>query len=207
MSKFTGNADGLSESVQDNTGGLHLAQNVGSWKQFFEKWKEPCVDGFRVPWGPTCVRHDWDGCRCCLVDMEKKRERKVWRAHGTPLLCIKPIVTLLWCPHGTELVMAGRIRMAEGMDVDVAAGVEFPRTYGMVLRRCESLSWNVAGDVFLSQTSMLKTGVLKLGMTDFSRSQNKNDGRHERTNGRGGLAHDGDKHVDERKLLETKSSV
>ena len=69
------------------------------------------------------------------------------------------------------------------------------------------LSWNVAGDVFLSQTSMLKTGVLKLGMTDFSRSQNKNDGRHERTNGRGGLAHDGDKHVDERKLLETKSSV
>ena len=31
---------------------------------------------------------------------------------------------------GTELVMAGWIRMAVAMDVDVAAGVEFPRTYG-----------------------------------------------------------------------------
>ena len=39
----------------------------------------------RVPRGPMCVRHDWDGCRCCLVDKEKKRERKVWRAFGTPL--------------------------------------------------------------------------------------------------------------------------
>ena len=40
---------------------------------------------FRVPRGPMCVRHDWDGCRCCLVDKEKKRERKVWHALGTPL--------------------------------------------------------------------------------------------------------------------------
>ena len=30
--------------------------------------------------------------------------------------------------------MAGRIRMAEGMDVEVAAGVEFPRTYGSARR-------------------------------------------------------------------------
>ena len=40
----------------------------------------------------------------------------------------------------------------------------------MVLWRsgAKVLSWKVAGDVFLSQTSMLKTGLLKLGMTDFS---------------------------------------
>ena len=41
VSKFTGNADGLSESVQDNTGWLHLAQNRGSWKQFAKCGKSP----------------------------------------------------------------------------------------------------------------------------------------------------------------------
>ena len=41
VSKFTGNADGLSESVQDNTGWLHLAQNLGSWKQFPKCGKSP----------------------------------------------------------------------------------------------------------------------------------------------------------------------
>ena len=66
------------------------------------------------------------------------------------------------------------------------------------------LSWNVFGDVFLSQTSMLKTGVLKLGMRDLFHAERvdpktKNDGRHERTNARASFAHDGDKHVDERK--------
>ena len=30
--------------------------------------------------------------------------------------------------------MAGQIRMAEAMDVDVAAGVDFPRTYGSARR-------------------------------------------------------------------------
>ena len=43
-------------------------------------------------------------------------------------------MTSLRCPHGTELVAARRIRMAEGTDVDVAAGVEFPRTYGSARR-------------------------------------------------------------------------
>ena len=28
----------------------------------------------RVPRGPKCVRHDWDECRCCLVDNEKESE-------------------------------------------------------------------------------------------------------------------------------------
>ena len=39
----------------------------------------------------------------------------------------------------------------------------------MVLWRsgAKVLSWNVSGDMFLSQTSMIKTGVLKPGMTDF----------------------------------------
>ena len=40
-SKFTGNADGLSESVQENTGCLHLAQNRGSWKQFSKCGRSP----------------------------------------------------------------------------------------------------------------------------------------------------------------------
>ena len=34
VSKFVGNADGLSKTVQDNTGWLHFSQNLGSWKQF-----------------------------------------------------------------------------------------------------------------------------------------------------------------------------
>ena len=54
-------------------------------------------------------------------------------ASGT-LLGYKPTVTLLRCPHDTELAMAGWIRMAEGIDVDVAAGVEFLRTYGSARR-------------------------------------------------------------------------
>ena len=38
-----------------------------------------------------------------------------------------------------------------------------------VLHRCgvEVLSWNVSGNEFLSQSSLLETGVLKLKMTDF----------------------------------------
>ena len=47
--------------------------------------------------------------------------------------------------------------------------VWFCDTCRMVLKRCGAkvLSWSVSGGVFLSQTSMLKTGVLKLGMTEF----------------------------------------
>ena len=67
------------------------------------------------------------------------------------------------------------------MDVDVAAGVEIPRTFGSARRAdwffgdvvpflildVKVLSWKVSGDLFLSQTSMLETGLLKPGMTDF----------------------------------------
>ena len=50
----------------------------------------------------------------------------------THTLCIKPFVLLLIrCPHGTVLLeMVGLDRMAVGMDVDVAAGVENQRTNG-----------------------------------------------------------------------------
>ena len=41
VSKFVGNADGLSKTVQDNTGWLHFAQNRGSWKQFSKCGKSP----------------------------------------------------------------------------------------------------------------------------------------------------------------------
>ena len=39
VSKFVGNADGLSKTVQDNTGWLHFAQNRRSWKQFSRRGK------------------------------------------------------------------------------------------------------------------------------------------------------------------------
>ena len=64
------------------------------------------------------------------------------------------------------------------MDVEAAVGVEIPRTYGFA--RCAEeietwcffvkkinvkvLSRNVSGDLFLSQTSMLATGMLKSGV-------------------------------------------
>ena len=41
VSKFIVNADGLWESVQNNTGWLHLAHNRGSWKQFAKCGKSP----------------------------------------------------------------------------------------------------------------------------------------------------------------------
>ena len=49
-----------------------------------------------------------------------------------------------------------------------------------------------------------QNGMLKLGMTDFFPCgrvdpKTKKDGRHERTNARASFAHDGDKHLDERK--------
>ena len=36
--------------------------------------------------------------------------------------------------HGTVLVMISRVRMARDMDVDVAAGVEMPRSFGSARR-------------------------------------------------------------------------
>ena len=84
--------------------------------------------------------------------------------------------------------------------------VWFCETCRTVLRRngAKVLSWNVAGEVFLSQTWMLKTGVLKLGMTDFFHvgeliPMPQNDSWHERNSARASFAHDGVEHLGERK--------
>ena len=68
----------------------------------------------------------------------------------------------------------------------------------------KALGWNESGNAFLSQSSLLKTGVLKLGMTDFFHvgeliPRPKNDERYERTDARASFAHDGDKRLDEPK--------
>ena len=85
VSKFVGNADGLSKTVQDNTGWLHLAQKPWKLEAIFEMWKEPLYRWSRVPRGPKRVRHDWDECSGCLADREKNCEGEIWRALATPL--------------------------------------------------------------------------------------------------------------------------
>ena len=76
----------------------------------------------------------------------------------------------------------------------------------MVPCRCgvEVSSWKVSGNEFLSQSSLLKTEVLKLGMTDFFHlgeliPRPKKEERSERTTARASCAHDGDKQMDELK--------
>ena len=106
--------------------------------------------------------------------------------------------------------MAGQIRTAVGMHVDVAAGVARGRMVlrdmqnGSLEKWCESVEPGRCLEMFLSQTSMLKTEVLKLGTTDFFHvgeltPRPTTMAKHERTNARASSAHDGDKHVDERK--------
>ena len=60
---------------------------------------------------------------------EREREGGLANTGCTPTLCNNPFVLLLIrCPHGTVLLdMVGLDRRADGMDVDVAAGVENPR--------------------------------------------------------------------------------
>ena len=93
--KFARNADGLSETVQDNTGWLHFAQNRGSWKQFSKMWKEPCIDG------PGCLG---DPCASGTIGTDAGAfllaEREDMGESGLACtwyssLCIKPSVTLL----------------------------------------------------------------------------------------------------------------
>ena len=65
--------------------GVHFAQNRGSWKQFSKCGKSLVL---MVPGtsGPMCVRHDWDGCRCCnVLTSERICEREAWRALGALL--------------------------------------------------------------------------------------------------------------------------
>ena len=39
----------------------------------------------RAPRGPMCVRHDWDGCRCYLVVIERRIVRERFSVHLVPL--------------------------------------------------------------------------------------------------------------------------
>ena len=122
------------------------------WKleSVFEMWKEPCIDG------PGCLG---DPCASGLTGANagatwsaRERNERWYRAgYG-------------WLDsYGSGY---GRRRGCGGIPEDVW----FCVTWRMVLCRCgvEVLSWNVSGNEFLSQSSLLKTGVLKLGMTDFS---------------------------------------
>ena len=83
VSKFVGNADGMSKTVQDNTGWLHFAQNRGSCN--FRNVERALYRWSRVLRGRKRVRHDWDDCSGCLDDREKDCEGEIWRAHATPL--------------------------------------------------------------------------------------------------------------------------
>ena len=45
VSKFVGNADGLSKTVQDNTGVVAFCSKPWKLEAIFEMWKKPCIDG------------------------------------------------------------------------------------------------------------------------------------------------------------------
>ena len=184
VSKFTGNADGLSDSVQENTGWLHFAQNRGRWKQFSK-----CG---RSPDGPGCLGDP------CASGLTGTNAGATWSARGR---------NERWYRAGYGWLDSygsgyGRRRGCGGITEDVW----FCVTCRMVPCRCgvEVLSWKVSGNEFLSQSSLLKTEVLKLGMTDFFHlgeliPRPRNEERSERTTARASCAHDGDKQMDEPK--------
>ena len=121
------------------------------WKleTVFEMWKEPSIDG------PGCLG---DPCASVLTGTNagatwSARERSErWHRAGYGWLD----------SFGSGY---GRRRGCGGIPEDVW----FCVTCRMVPCRCgvEVLSWNVSGNEFLSQSSLLETGVLKLEMTDF----------------------------------------
>ena len=204
VSKCTGNADGLSESVQDNTGWLHLAQKPWKLETVFAMRKEPCMDG------PGCLG---DPCASGMTATDAgaawlTRRRNVMERFGAHLVPLSLYQTNCDIASVSSWYRAGYgwpdsygrgYGRRRGCWSGIPEDVRFCETCRMVLWRsgAKVLSCNVSGDVFLSQTSMLKTGVLKLGMTDIFHvgeliPRPKNDGRHERTNARASFAHDGD---------------
>ena len=84
----------------------------------------------RVPRGPKRVRHDWDECSGCLADRGKNCEGEIWRALATPLSVSSQLGHCLDALHGTVLAMVGWDHRAAGVKVDVADGLEMPRTFG-----------------------------------------------------------------------------
>ena len=118
------------------------------WKleTVFEMWKEPSIDG------PGCLA---DPCASGMTGTNagaawSARKRNVRAGYG-------------WLDSYCSGY--GRRRGCGGIPEDVW----FCVTCRMDPWRCavEVFSWNVSGNEFLSQSSLLKTGVLKLGMTDF----------------------------------------
>ena len=150
------------------------------WKleTVFKMWKGPSTDG------PLCLG---DPCASGLTGRNagatwsaRERNERWYRAgYG-------------WLDSYSS--GCGRRRGCGGIPEDVW----FCVTCRMVPCRCgvEVLSWNVSGNEFLSQSSWLKTGVLKLAMTVFFHlgeliPKTKNEERSERSNARTSYAHEG----------------
>ena len=145
------------------------------WKleTVFDMWKEPCIDG------PGCLG---DPCASSMTGTDAgaawlTRRRNVRERFGVHLVHLylyqanRDIASVSsWYRAGYGWPDSyGRGYGRRGCWSGIPEDVWFCETCRMVLWRsgAKVLSWNVSGDVFLSQTSMIKTGVLKLGMTDF----------------------------------------
>ena len=93
VSKYVGNADGLSKTVQDNTGWLHFAQNRGKLDAVLEMGKEPCIDGPGCFGDPSAS--GMTGTNAVVAWLTERRiVRERFDEHLQPSRRIKPIVTL-----------------------------------------------------------------------------------------------------------------
>ena len=80
VSKFVGNADGLSKTDSLQYGLVAFCSKPWKLEAVLEMWKESCIDDPGCLGDPCASSMTGDGCRCCLDDREKIREREVWRA-------------------------------------------------------------------------------------------------------------------------------
>ena len=161
VSKFVGNADGLSKTVQDNAGWLHFSQNRGSWKYFSKCGKSPCIHG------PRCLGDPSASCMtgtiavvAWLIERRIVRERS-----GEHLLPLSRHHT-----HGDTAMMLSWYNAGYGWlgsygswdgKSEVRSDVEWSRQQSGT----KVLRWNVAGDFYLSLISSV--GDQNPGMTDF----------------------------------------
>ena len=173
VSKFVGNEDGLSKTVQDNTGWLHFAQKPWKLEAILEVWKEPCTDG------PGCLG---DPCATGTVGTDagayvlavKGYGREWFGVHLVPLSLYqaKCDIALMssWYSAGYDWPSSygKRYGCRRGCWSGNAEVVWFCETCRMALQRCGTkvLSWNVAGGVFLSLVS--NVGDLKPELQTFS---------------------------------------
>ena len=154
-SKFTGGRTWLlgkcPNSLEMQTVYRNLILLKKPWKleAVFEMWKEPSTDGPGC-FGDPCAS-GMTGTNAGATWSARERNERWYRAgYG-------------WLDsYGSGY---GRRRGCGGIPEDVW----FCVTCRMVPCRCGVgvLSWNVSGNEFLSQSSLLKTGVVKQGMTYF----------------------------------------